>query len=1560
MDKPDNHAAGAIVGSMMNDLGLQRFHKRRIGEIGTTRYWPSHRFEANVKPVTAGDVFTMTRRFDLEAHAAVQTLYKPKSKKVQPVDMPHPGGEAPEGDPHWKDPIVAAERVWIARQARVLIDKWVHPRIARTAPGCRLTPERWDGIAASLPEDMREGEKALLHMLLERREMSMAWDFDEMGEILPQVAPPQRICTIDHKPWRMKGFNPPRSIQDTVVAMIKDRLKKGILEYCHGPYSNPWFLVRKLNGKYRLINNAQHINSVTLRDAMIPPQTEEFAEEFAGMQMISYLDFFSGYDQVKIATQDRDITAILTPLGLLRYTTLPQGGTNSVAQFQRIMYRILYDLIPNVARVYLDDIGVKGPKKNYENEEIPELPGVRRFVVEHLMNLDKVLLDIERAGATISGEKSRFCAVGVRIVGFVCDAEGRHPDEEKIAGIICWEVCRDAADVRSFVGMCVYYRIWIPSFAEIADPLYALLRKNVPFKWDQLEINAMAALKKALTEAPVLITIDYTNGMEIVLAVDASLRGWGAVLMQVCPKTGRRKPSRYLSGMWSKAEAAYDAGKRECRAVAKALKKLQSYLYGIHFVLELDPKTLISQVNSSASDVVGAHINRWLAWIHLFDFEIRHVPGKEHVVADALSRRPLSDGEELPVDDADGFDRLIDAEVYTVRAVCVQELGEVMSRVRIREASEAGEVNSPQMHAPNQRGSEGACFRAAGAMPRAETRCRSPLGGRNSSEVEVNLGFQLGAEASASAGDPHGARASDGMGHASDDMEDVSEASKDASAPGVTRMRDEKEIPPFGSMVRGIPAAVMPIQLYGQNIMQRVLRQNNPMTAVEAVPLLRPQPVKAPEPAPAASILPDDNVTEPMPKPPASLPAPPIVEGDGSETDEEPDGEVLLGEGRYSQESHQVALFLMTMRLPRSLSDLTREDKTKWKKNAMRFQVIDGHLYRRANKNIPLRRVIDSEVVRQAIMRVLHDDGNHKGREETYRRVANKYWWPKCFDYVSRYQKSCYACQKMDKRKEQEPLHPTSSAFIFQKVALDIVHMPVVGRGYQYLVLARDDLTGWVEGRALKTKSSQGVAKFLWEDVICRHSHINTLLVDGGKENKGFVTIICQRLRIRRVQAAAYHPQGNGMIERGHQPVVRALGKLTAMGLGDWMSNLAGVLWADRCSTSRKTGHTPYSLVYGYEPIVPLDEEVTTLQGREWMKVRETDELLMLRTLQLAQRNVALEEAVFRLQRVREEAKEWFDTHRRLKNPDQPIVVGDMVLLEHSEWKHDFSRIRKVSWKWRGPYRVVAADALRGNYQLAEADGSQLDGMISGERVKRYVSRADVGMDDQAEGEKGRLDPRTPDTLIERSRVDFDESALEAMGLREQNEFADELYVGIDGRQGGICRADRQNDTDDEGEEGETSEDEDLRDLAATVAKRLERAQVQQQHAQSTERVVDIGRQTIPDLVSASGACSRSGSTFDASSDRLATAMTGQRQKYNIARRSERISQRDRQDYRQARGKKRRRSTSRGRDIFEEGAGPVKKLKCIDLPPLPPDYRDYETLIGDPMDIAGGNEGLNW
>src|SRR5438046_808140 len=101
---------------------------------------------------------------------------------------------------------------------------------------------------------------------------------------------------------------------------------------------------------------------------------------------------------------------------------------------------------------------------------------------------------------------------GIKIMGYVCGAEGRSPDSAKVIKILEWRPCTNVSEARAFIGVCIYYRIWVKNFAIVAAPIYYLFKKGVEWVWGQEQDMAMDNLKVALTWAPALVKIDYSEG----------------------------------------------------------------------------------------------------------------------------------------------------------------------------------------------------------------------------------------------------------------------------------------------------------------------------------------------------------------------------------------------------------------------------------------------------------------------------------------------------------------------------------------------------------------------------------------------------------------------------------------------------------------------------------------------------------------------------------------------------------------------------------------------------------------------------------------------------------------------------------------------------------------------------------------------------------------------------------------------------------------------------------------------------------------------------------------
>ena len=191
------------------------------------------------------------------------------------------------------------------------------------------------------------------------------------------------------------------------------------------------------------------------------------------------------------------------------------------------------------------------------------------------------------------------------------------------------------------------------------------MKEDKDFEWQEDQQEAMGALKKSLTEAPALKPIDYESSGQIVLSVDSSLQGWGAILQQEEVDTKKRHPAQYESEMWASSEKKYNSGKLACRGLLKALKKFQYYLYGVGFLVEIDARTLVHQLNQPASDLPGSVVNRWLAWIGMFTFDIKHVAGRTHGGPDGLSRRGLAP-EDSEDKDPEELEASMDADLAPV------------------------------------------------------------------------------------------------------------------------------------------------------------------------------------------------------------------------------------------------------------------------------------------------------------------------------------------------------------------------------------------------------------------------------------------------------------------------------------------------------------------------------------------------------------------------------------------------------------------------------------------------------------------------------------------------------------------------------------------------------------------------------------------------------------------------------------------------------------------------------------------------------------------------------
>jgi transposase InsO family protein len=408
----------------------------------------------------------------------------------------------------------------------------------------------------------------------------------------------------------------------------------------------------------------------------------------------------------------------------------------------------------------------------------------------------------------------------------------------------------------------------------------------------------------------------------------------------------------------------------------------------------------------------------------------------------------------------------------------------------------------------------------------------------------------------------------------------------------------------------------------------------------------------------------------------------------------------------------QLRHYLETLEQP---PDMDKEDFAKLRRNSAKFYSSEGRLMRKHSPAPQI--VISKDTYQEKLLRKVHEELGHQGVEETYQRLVTRFWWPSLKKKVKLWVKSCAACQKRDPLVPREIRNPTGSSNLFGRVALDACH--IKAGQYKYLIVARDDLSGWVEAAPLVKLTASNVAKFLLEYWVYRYGSIKTVTTDNGSEFKEDFEEAVQKIGAKLIQTTAYYPEANGMVERGHKPIKDTLVKMCGGSGGKWREYLPLVLLSDRISTKRTTGFTPYEIIFGQLPVLPVDLEMDTYLGVDWLSISTTAELLEARTKQLERRDEVIKEAHNKLMQARETSVRYWDRKlaARLREPLDP---GELVLVYNKSLEDQWGKL--FANRWNRPFKVKE-QLPKGSYLLEELDGTELKRTYAASHIKRFFPR---------------------------------------------------------------------------------------------------------------------------------------------------------------------------------------------------------------------------------------------
>ncbi|XP_016164312.1 uncharacterized protein LOC107606810 [Arachis ipaensis] len=424
--------------------------------------------------------------------------------------------------------------------------------------------EKFTFVNRNLPHDLKE---PLVEMIRANGDL-FTWTPVDMPGIDHQIMLHHLAVKAEAKPvaQRMRKMSQKRA--DEVAMQTAGLLEAGFIrELDYSTWISNVVLVKKPSEKWRMCVDYSDLNKACPKDSFPFPNIDALIDAAAGYRYLSFMDAYSGYNQIPMHRPDEEKMVFITPGGTNCYKVLPFGLKNVGSMYQRIMNKIFSDLISKTIEVYVEDILVK---TTMAEDLIGDLENVFASLRQHDMRLNPL--------------KCAFAMEAEKFLGFMITQRGVEANPEKCEAILQMKSPGCIKDVQRLAGRVTALSHFFGASAAKALPFFNLMKKGIVFEWTPACEEAFKHFKDIISTSSVLGKSKNREALYLYLAItDEAL---ATVLVQQEGKI--QQPIYFVSKALQGAELRYSKLEKLAYALLTSSRRLRQYFQGHQIIIRTD------------------------------------------------------------------------------------------------------------------------------------------------------------------------------------------------------------------------------------------------------------------------------------------------------------------------------------------------------------------------------------------------------------------------------------------------------------------------------------------------------------------------------------------------------------------------------------------------------------------------------------------------------------------------------------------------------------------------------------------------------------------------------------------------------------------------------------------------------------------------------------------------------------------------------------------------------------------------------------------------------------